>query len=604
MSRHGIEVSERDVKDKIFHGISLKTNEEYNDEEKDDTNIDIVEIVTLLIIPHLLKLSGNMLSNKMHLLDAKDKAELQFPKKHDHYMKNLKIMREKDPFEFKLASDTLELILGGITPSKTSPRKAPILNAQFVKNILIKYGEAYVCNDDDLIDRMIKAATDPNNENDEIVLDDQAFMRALTSDIELYDLHNDISYSSFYHDVFHMDKCTAGLIIGDEENVTLNDIKIKFTANSIDDQADNFRDKTYNALLWINWIAIYLVYFANPTHAWHRCSVNEPRYFGCLYGKWMAYYAMQFILFSVVGTLFICLASFGNSSASVNKKFGLGVSLMTIILFSIITFFVNIDTYHFSTIKNWNNPMKSFGYILSFMLGWVLIVMRVRLALGSNDATTAGETCLKEAATYKINKMIHDAHMLQSNISALSKSVHASDATFLEYEKHRHNNKRIVGGMRWTVENLYHGHIFREEGIWISSRIISCFCALLYVVVACGLICSMIIDSILPIEPTIMAPVDKSGVVDVSGVPLHTLLIRNERAFKGCAVTATIIAVLNAFFLAAVIIPSYIGQTLKLRYGLKPSLRDDSGFFFKLRHKIEYICVLFPSSVRKKFPSY
>lgn len=58
--------------------------------------------------------------------------------------------------------------------------------------------------------------------------------------------------------------------------------------------------------------------------------------------------------------------------------------------------------------------------------------------------------------------MIYDAHVLQSN-SALSRNVHGSDATFLEYEKQ--NKSRLVGGVSWILQSLFDGHVFREEGI-------------------------------------------------------------------------------------------------------------------------------------------
>ena len=84
---------------------------------------------------------------------------------------------------------------------------------------------------------------------------------------------------------------------------------------------------------------------------------------------------------------------------------------------------------------------------------------------------------------------------------------------------------------------------------------------------------------------------------EVWHVDRFRLLMRDESAFYGCAITATVVGMLNSLFIAIVIIPSYLAQTLKLRYGLTPTLRDDSDFFLNLRHTVESVCVLFPACV-------
>ena len=154
----------------------------------------------------------------------------------------------------------------------------------------------------------------------------------------------------------------------------------------------------------------------------------------------------------------------GNDKASSSRsKWGTTLaSVMVIAVFNILFYFVEFDAYFMTTIKEWDNLIKSFCYNVSLTLGVVLIVIRLVATLELTDETIDGECCLKDAAAYKINKMIHNANFVSNE--QMSRSL------LVEYEK---NNVRSVGGIQWALMSIWNQQMFKEEGIWVSKVVFS-----------------------------------------------------------------------------------------------------------------------------------
>ena len=109
-----------------------------------------------------------------------------------------------------MISDVLGIILADTTGS-TTPQP---LTKDLLRKIFARYDEVDLIKDDDLIDEMIQVATggDPDG-----MLDPNAFARALTSDVGLYDVNAESRVSTHYQDVF------GALGENKEENKSITD---------------------------------------------------------------------------------------------------------------------------------------------------------------------------------------------------------------------------------------------------------------------------------------------------------------------------------------------------------------------------------------------
>ena len=94
-----------------------------------------------------------------------------------------------------MISDVLSIILSDATGS-TAPQP---LTKDLLRKIFDRYEESDLVKDDKLIDEMIQIATggDPDG-----LLDPDAFARALTNDVGLYDVNAESRVSTHFQDVF------------------------------------------------------------------------------------------------------------------------------------------------------------------------------------------------------------------------------------------------------------------------------------------------------------------------------------------------------------------------------------------------------------------
>jgi hypothetical protein len=213
--------------------------------------LDLVQVVALLLIPHFLK-NG---------IDGK-------------------------------ALEQVLLVL-------TSEVESPILNREFLKQVLDFHGEVNVSNK--TLDDMISAAGGEGTK-----LDTTSLLHALTSDVTLYHAEWTDRLSTHYQDVFSSvvqdDKPVEQEDAGseDEEQVVATDntssahptvreetimdglkqeiskhrsihsddsnvdepmLRKIWTASSIDSVADTYSSQTFTAILWASFIVVYLAYF-------------------------------------------------------------------------------------------------------------------------------------------------------------------------------------------------------------------------------------------------------------------------------------------------------------------------------------------------------
>jgi len=149
-SRYGNEVSIEDVRCLLLGGFG------------DGDVINLSELSAMLLIPTLVK-----------AVSPKQESSVVY-------------------LEPGLIQNVLDMILCNVTGLSEFPK----LTVSLLQDILLVYGEEEMSNDMGLLRDMISAA---GNEGDDF--DVEAFSRAFTNDVMLYDVESEVTLTSNYHDV-------------------------------------------------------------------------------------------------------------------------------------------------------------------------------------------------------------------------------------------------------------------------------------------------------------------------------------------------------------------------------------------------------------------
>jgi hypothetical protein len=192
-------------------------------DDSPDAVFDLVELASILLIPHLRKTG------------AGDDAEELFDK-------------------------VLKMIMSDVTGS-TEP--VP-LDRQMMLKIMSTYGEDDV--PEAVVDEMLKAAG--VEEGGTTMFDYKVLVNATTSDIQQYDLEWESRETTYYDDVLDGTVLDANLEDNDpDEELTksnfddaLDKISRLFTLPTIDSVAENYRSKTFNSFLWVLVVVAFFAY--------------------------------------------------------------------------------------------------------------------------------------------------------------------------------------------------------------------------------------------------------------------------------------------------------------------------------------------------------
>lgn len=128
------------------------------------------------------------------------------------------------------------------------------------------YGENELAADAALLDEMVKVAEAENG-----MLDTDTFATALTYDIRLYDVHNEVRLATSIDDIFLKHQMDG--VSGRDKDVTLTEMEedergslaltdalvTKYTAPAIDITAGTYRSKGLMVFLWAT---VLISYFA------------------------------------------------------------------------------------------------------------------------------------------------------------------------------------------------------------------------------------------------------------------------------------------------------------------------------------------------------
>lgn len=208
-SRFGIEVSLEEVRQTILQGLGGSDDE--------DEVIDLVELTAIILIPLLLKAA------------ALEKGQELPPK--------------CVPPPKHLLETGVQIILHDVAGEVNAQQK---LSPEFVKRMLRVYGENDMANDDNLIQEMIHAANGSSNTSSGD-FNVGTFAEALTGDVQLYDIENEIRLSTSIQDVFEQHRTSTDRSVPEHPQSgagrQIETLKHIYTAPAIDIQAGTYRSK-------------------------------------------------------------------------------------------------------------------------------------------------------------------------------------------------------------------------------------------------------------------------------------------------------------------------------------------------------------------------
>ena len=173
-------------------------------------SLDLTQVLALLLVPELLKAEESLVRQQQEE-QAQPDLESEFIE-HRHSEKGGKYWPDAD-----LITGIQRIILHDATGD---PNPRP-LTKELIRQLLTFYGEKSIAEDEGLLDDMLMAANQKSNPSAEenalgivgdalVVFDCRSFARALTQDVQLYNIDNENRMTSNYDDVFHPFDSTKG----------------------------------------------------------------------------------------------------------------------------------------------------------------------------------------------------------------------------------------------------------------------------------------------------------------------------------------------------------------------------------------------------------
>jgi len=432
MSRYGIDIHKEDVRKIIFKGLAGG--------EGEDSCIDIVETVSILIIPLLVKVSNRLQNgNKQGGAEAEEDDRFKEDCAPDDDAQRL----EPPP---NIIEDVLKCILmdtshinAGASNGNDTKKvldNPPKLTPLLLKAIFIEFDEFDLLEEDDLIDQMIADAT---GGKEDAVLDVETFARGLTSDVQLYNTESETQHSTILSDVFPdgFTNVTTDMkleaneeepwIKGDEEF----EIKRVFNFSQLDFTADNVVSSLPVVLMWLLIVFSYVFYVYSAGSEFDVCDSTG---FGCKMANAILRWLQIMVKLVVGGLLVGCGLSMGNGEFDRNIWAPI-IGILSVGLFVIFpALYTKIDTFIFATDTEYMGSPQNAKFIL-VAFGVLLIILQIRnlcamfpfsqrlmttksfigdFLLGSAGK---GSYLSKQAAIYKINEMVRNAYELHKNVS-------------------------------------------------------------------------------------------------------------------------------------------------------------------------------------------
>lgn len=404
-SRYGIEVSLDDVKRLLLGGFG------------DDDVIDLSELAAMLLIPTCIKAAAASQEEKQ--ISEQDSSEEE--KEDSEQVSSEGILYPKPD----LLQTVLDMILRDVTGSSEPPK----LTISLLQDILLAYGEEEMSQDQGLLREMMDAAGEEGDD-----FDVNAFARALTSDVLLYNVKDEVTLTTNYHDVMNpkdpQDKTSAtetDLSLANESDED-EDYSVEYgrlsrkhnsqetkqgpatirkfwSSPAIDFTACRYSSKYIVVLLWTGFVISYIAYFqgiirGEASYFFGDVCEGTGNY-GCTIG--VAIVEWLFILGTLCGfgLAYVALSSIGNGiegGRTWARLIGATViGCWTWLLFLVLYSRDDEKIGEFGYIDEEGNfvptediiieesePYEAVVYFLSLIIGTVVIILQVYMMFGES----------------------------------------------------------------------------------------------------------------------------------------------------------------------------------------------------------------------------
>jgi hypothetical protein len=510
-------------------------------ESREDGSIIAEDIQMLLLSRHglhidldeieehiLIDLVGNMSTNPQPVMDIRQMVSLlAIP----YLIQESQETNVEEPY-LEICSSIFEIVLRMILDDvrmETGEGGYPILTINLLKNIFFIYGEEEI--NDEVLQDMIDCARIANNESGPVVFNPETLKQALTADILSYNTDWETKLSTHFEDVMSFETTKIrqkriGFLSTSQTKrrrssrmkTPISGLNRKLTFPQIDLDVDTFDSLSFMVILMTAVVTLYIGYFTTwlPSSLIH-CNTTT---FGCLILKLLTDWFAILIQLALLGTILILLASIGNHAY--NDKRNKGTFFKLLMTTSVIPMLTTLSTIN---VGPWLSRKQidtvQWAQYLTFFLAVILILLQLvrirenlrtlscpRLILASSfdqgqliaavlpDLSledlrskiiaswlfSAGyaERNTKMAASYKVNKMIHNALTLHKDIDALNTSrrndegtgIKTSSVIALGQYADLWRQKEVVGGFRWVLREYWNSDLTCKEGIFFGARLI------------------------------------------------------------------------------------------------------------------------------------
>jgi hypothetical protein len=485
-SRHGIVVTKEEVRATIMKGLQAGGAVE----GEDNAALDIMELTAILLIP-ILKKSANELVR----VPLPQGAQAPPP---------------------NLIPSVLNMMLEDVCGPDSHKKNIP-LTSDLLRRIFEYYGEVELSKDTELLNEMLDfCQNQPTN------LDADAFARALTYDVALFDLKYETTTTANKNDIllthFVSEGRTTGTLHGFREDTqelrqkmaVTKDVETVYTAPCIDTTASTYQSKSLMVNLYVT---VLLTYFANVTgisQQFINCDDYDYQYdetnpwttnakaIICDIGASIVGWFLFFVLLCIFGVVVVGFASYGND-IDCRQWYWPAAGCATVM---ICTF---IPVAHRNTGNQELTDPKKYLQNMSLYYGVVVCIFHFahiwqlvapdtwnrnmpRLANWLNTIRTGlTEYNIKQACSYKLNKLTENALNIMRHNADRDAVVKTNFSRGLYSFKNYGTTYEPAGGLMWTWKNiLYTKLLYQNEGVCLSARILSA--NICQFIVACWLV--------------------------------------------------------------------------------------------------------------------
>ena len=498
---------------------------------------------------------------------------------------------------------TVEMMLHDVTGSR-APKP---LTRTLIKQILQAYGETALCENDELVQQMLDQAGASIGER--VLLNAETFCRALTQDVQAFNVENKDKQSTNFDDAMFGDsirqidhptdqihaeqaksrlerrKSTVPTLFN--EKTMVDDVPLIYTAPHLDNTADTFRSRPLVVFQWTFFVLSFRTYLfkhikdANlvdcPDYEYAKLAENADGFF-CQVGVNLLKWSIIMLAMSACGLLYFWLAGIGNFVECKNPLLPLIGTAFSCICTLLPWWLIGKQEY------SEGDAAQKFLKITTYCLGGFTIFLGawqfIALLIPKKSClcrccwdilvpeAVRTESRVKQASACKIDKMVANAlevHRVKKQETVVP--THFGQA-LLNFAESAPQFVR-TGGLRWTWQMIFSRDLFCREGIMFSGRLLSSnFTQFLLIpfILIIGTVLTMEYDERL--KEIINDYLEENLIpFDLDSIPESTVI----RASLG---VGTSIAFFTALTIALAVLPSATSTALKFRSGVIPFATD------------------------------